>query len=190
MEYLPLMLLAFGLLVGGIAYYFIILTRDFKKPITARALELLHKGASPVEAFGQLVAERNDEQMSREVVLKILEQATLGEAASLLHSGASQREAVRKLIARGMDHETATAQVGEAALRIWCHRWRYLAAPGSIVLLLVGGVVILLGLALVQGNRSGEMVTFPYAGGITTLLGAILAASGIAMMSSLFKGSV
>ena len=45
--------------------------------------------------------------------------------------------------------------------------------------MLVGAAVVMVGLVLYEGNRSGVFPTFPFAGGLTMLLGASLMAAGL-----------
>jgi len=49
----------------------------------------------------------------------------------------------------------------------------------GILALLVGAAVVMVGLVLYEGNRSGVFPTFPFAGGLTMLLGASLMAAGL-----------
>jgi hypothetical protein len=46
-------------------------------------------------------------------------------------------------------------------------------------MLLIGTAIMMAGMALYEGNRSGAFPTLPFAGGLTIVLGACLVAGGI-----------
>jgi hypothetical protein len=51
----------------------------------------------------------------------------------------------------------------------------------GILVLLVGAAVVMVGMVLYGGNRSGVFPTLPFAGGLTMLLGASLMAAGFTL---------
>ncbi len=51
----------------------------------------------------------------------------------------------------------------------------------GILVLLVGASVVMVGMGLYLGNRSGAFPTLPFAGGLTVLLGASLMAAGFTL---------
>jgi hypothetical protein len=63
-EISPLPFLAVGLLAAAGVAFFVVCGQILKKRMTARAVELLGKGASPTQATQQLVHEGYDSSLS------------------------------------------------------------------------------------------------------------------------------
>jgi phage FluMu protein Com len=97
-------------------------------------------------------------------------------AVKLFQSGASQSEITVELEKMGLDRPTAEVIAAQAM-------------PGykpdvsrdySVICVVVGGIMLIGGVALYIGNRTGLFPTFPFAGHITGSLGVVLLAlSGV-----------
>jgi hypothetical protein len=74
-----------------------------------------------------------------------------------------------------MDELLATSRSREAGAR------GVVRTAIGILLLLGGTAVVMVGMVLFGGNKSGVFPTFPFAGGLTILLGASLMAAGLTL---------
>ena len=117
MEVSPWPFLAVGLLVGGVAAFFIICTQVLKKRISNRALELFHKGATPAQACEQLVAEGTDAAMCAQIVPRAA-------PIQLLARQASASDTDLAAVYQQIQHERLTGLAGFAA---HLHQQRHLA---------------------------------------------------------------
>ena len=189
MDVSPWPFLAVGLVAGAIAAFFFACGLILKSRLAARTLELLAKGASPVEARQQLVAAGNDPQLADEVVDKVIHAAEVALAIVLLEQGASRADARTWLIAGGRDAEAAADLVREAAFVRGCRRWRPVVVPAGILLVTLGVAVLLASLVLTDGNQTGRLVTFPLAGDLTAVLGTAVLVFGGLLLAAAFRRS-
>jgi hypothetical protein len=187
MEISPLPFLAVGLLAAAGVAFFVVCGQILKKQMTARAVELLGKGASPTQATQQLIHERFDPSLSAQIVEKAIHRAEIDHATALLQNGASVDEAQNKLMATGMTPQKAKDVVGEAAFFRWCHRWSIPIGVAGLFLVASGVALIFTGLILRDGNRTGRFVTFPYAGGLTIAVGIAVLSIGCVLLVGVFK---
>lgn len=183
----PLPFLAIGLLAASGVAFFVVIGHILKKRMTARTAELLRKGASPEQAFRQLIAEGYDPELSAKVVEKTIRRSQVERASGLLEKGLSAQEAQKALMSTGLDVGRAEQIAREAAFFRTCRRWRFVLLPAGVLLLFAGAAVILLGMLLRSGNTSGKFVTFPFAGGLTILLGTMILVVGLVMLSGVFR---
>jgi hypothetical protein len=186
-EISPLPFLAVGLLAAAGVAFFVVVGQILKKRMTARAVELLGKGASPAEATQQLIYERFDASLSAQIVEKAIHRAEIDHATALLDKGASDDDARNELIASGMAPQKAKDVVSEASFFRWCHRWSIPLGGAGLFLVASGVALIFTGLILRDGNRTGRFVTFPFAGGLTIMVGVAVLSIGGVILAGVFK---
>jgi hypothetical protein len=186
-EISPLPFLAVGLLAAAGVAFFVVCGQILKKQMTARAVELLGKGASPTQATQQLIHERFDPSLSAQIVEKAIHRAEIDHATALLERGASVDEAQNELMATGMTPQKAKDVAGEAAFFRWCHRWSIPIGGAGLFLVASAVALIFTGLILRDGNRTGRFVTFPYAGGLTIAVGIAVLSIGCVLLVGVFK---
>jgi hypothetical protein len=186
-EISPLPFLAVGLLAAAGVAFFVVCGQILKKRMTARAVELLGKGASPAQATQQLAHEGYDSSLSAQVVEKAIHRAEIDHATALLEKGASDDEARNELIATGMAPQKAKDVVSEASFFRWCHRWSIPIGVAGLLLFASGVALIFTGLILRDGNRTGRFVTFPFAGGLTVMVGVGVLSIGCVLLAGVFR---
>ena len=182
----PYIALAIGLVAAALVGGFVAVGQVLKRRIAARFHELLAKGAASDEILEQLVAEGHDRQLASEVVDKLVSRILVDHPAKLLDEGCSRGDILKDLLGRGMGAAQAEELIDVADTRRWYRRWRYVLAPIGAVLCLVGVAVLLFGLVVRDGNRTGKWVTFPYAGTLTLLAGTGVLVTGMSLVAGAF----
>jgi hypothetical protein len=176
-------LVGFGVLVLSLCGLLQFFAHRQSKAHAARAAQLFREGASAREVLHRLVTEG----LARERAVSIVQAAALGEfsrqAKIVLNEGGSPEAAEAKLREQGVGPQTAMAIVADALEATRSFPEQVGRAAGGLVLMAAGAAVVLGGFVLYAGNKSGRFPTFPFAGGVTMLLGAALAIGGGAKLS-------
>ncbi len=183
----PWPFLGIGLFVGGIALFFVWATVTVERRMAARAGELLAKGTPSEIVARQLVAEGLDEPTAEKVVRAVLMAQALEQSEGLLDAGVPAESAARKLEASGGDGEIAREAAEQAEAHRMVRRHPILWTLAALACFAVGPAAMFLGLVLRDGNRTGRLATFPFAGTLTMILGGAFTAFGIGVAALLFN---
>jgi hypothetical protein len=153
----------------------------------ARVSVLFAKGASPENAAEQLVAEGTDPAQAAKMVTAALRRFTAARIGAMLDEGMSAKDVEKVIVGEGIDEESTRDLIGHTMLTRRFRRRPLVSAMGGLILAIIGVAVMLVGLVLRDGNRTGRFVTFPFAGTLTIGLGMIPLCFGCMALYFLFK---
>jgi len=181
----PLPFLIVGVIAGSAAAFFLACSHIVTRRMTARAGELLRKGASESAICRQLVAEGYEPGDSARVSAKVMHRARIEIATALLDLGHTQAKTEAKLVGSGIEPGEAFDLMGEADLLRWCRRWRVLVVPAGLALVVAG--VIVCGVVLVIGDGPGLLATFLKE--LVNVFGAGILCLGLVLLMGSFRKS-
>jgi hypothetical protein len=149
--------------------------------------ELFSKGAMPEQVVGQLAAEGFDAEHAQRLVLSAVKRSAAVRALEVLGKGATELEVREELESNGLSAELAEEVVGEVMLREKLRRRPLVYGALGLLGVVVGVGVIFAGFVLRAGNQTGRFPTFPFAGGLTMLVGSMILVISILPLAFLLK---
>ena len=149
-----------------------------REALFAHAADMLNRRRPPESVESKLLATGLDAQTASAFVNDfVARRAPYDRAAELLESGAAPEQVHQELVKSGLDDQTAATVVHYSVqFREHAHRERE-SAPARITLSVIGVLLLLAGVVLFVGNRTGAMPTFPFAGFIVMGVGGALVAA-------------
>jgi cytochrome c-type biogenesis protein CcmH/NrfF len=178
MEMLPYYLGGFGalvLLAIGAIYYQSVRTR---KRLMLQIRDKLQHGAAAEQVEAELVESHGDAAVAAKLIAEALRRIKIEDAASRMEQGTTAEELRQELVSRGMEAEKAEEVVGAASFLRFCRQHPVVSMGLGVVLPLLGAVLVIGGILLWLGNKSGRFVTFPFSGHITIGLGLTILGLG------------
>jgi low affinity Fe/Cu permease len=177
MEYLPLYLAGFGILVLSLIGLAYLQNERLKKKLIMQAKEMLREGTSLEATHATLV----NQKLEASQAAKIIEYAQQGiyveDALEQLNLGKTQDEVKTHMVSRGALPEPADEAVSTAVFHKFCQDRPVVSMLLGIVLPLIGLAVMAGGLFLWYGNK-GRFVTFPYSGHFVIAIGVVIVVLG------------
>ena len=177
MEYLPLYLGGFGILVLGLIGFAYLQNESLKKKLIMQAKEMLREGTSLEATHSSLMSQKLEAPQAAKIIEHALQRIYVEDALELLNQGKTQDEAKTHLVSRGAIREPADEAVSTAVFHKFCQDRPVVSMLLGIVLPLVGLAVMAGGLFLWYGNK-GAFVTFPYSGHFVIAIGVVILALG------------
>ncbi len=174
MEYLPFILGGVGILILGLVGVVYLQNERLKQRLVGQAIELLRQGGSPEGAQLQLNAPDLSAEQAVQVIRLAQHKLRIEEADQKLQQGATEDQVRNDFISRGVGAEAADEALGAAAFHRFCRERPGLSMGLGIVLPLVGLGLMVAGLLLWLGNKSGRFVPFPFSGHIVLGIGLMV----------------
>jgi hypothetical protein len=182
MELLPFYLGGFGILVLSLVGFVWYQNEWLKKKLINSAHESLKSGSTDEN----VVAELLDQGIERPDAIKLVELAQqkimISQSLEKLEQGKTDDEVQAQLQSTGLSEEQSLEILGKAQFALFCARRPIASLTLGIVMPVAGLALILGGIFLWYGNRSGLFVTFPYAGHLVIGIGVVLVAIGWKLM--------
>ncbi|HQR05934.1 MAG TPA: hypothetical protein PLN21_03875 [Gemmatales bacterium] len=178
MEYLPLYLGGFGILVLGLIGFVWLQNERLKKKLISEAREMLRGGSSLEVTHQNLMSQKLEAAQAAKIIELAQQRIFVADALALLNQGKTQDEVKTVLTAQGAKPEPADEAISTAVFHKFCQDNPVISMLLGIVLPLVGLAVMAGGLFLWFGNKSGRFVTFPYAGHFVIAIGFVILACG------------
>jgi len=177
MEYLPLYLVGFGILVLGLIGFAYFQNEGLKKKLILQTKEMLRNGSNVEAVHQHLINQKLEPPQAAKIIDLALERIYVEDALGLLNQGKTEDEAKTLLVKAGAKPTSADEAVGTAQFHKFCQDRPVVSMLLGIVLPLVGLAVIAAGLFLWYGNK-GAFVTFPYSGHFVIVIGVVILALG------------
>ena len=188
MDYLPLYLGGFGILVLGLVGFAWYQNERLKKKFIEQARQAIADGEAASYVENQLTGQGLERAQAARIIELAQKRVHVLTALELLQQGMSEEVVKERLLERGIHGELADEIIGSAQFTKFCVERPVTASTLGIVLPLLGIALIAAGLFLWYGNKSGLFVTFPYAGHFVIVIGVTLFAGGAAMLVRVMKG--
>lgn len=179
MEMLPFYLGGFGLLVLsvlGLAYY---QNERLKKKLVDKVFLQLREKLSLPDILQHLQRAGLQDAQALKIVEFAQQRIHIKEALNLLTQGITVEEARSHLIGTGLQTLLVDEVIDVAVFRKFCVDRPVIRMMLGIVLPLVGLAVMVIGLLLWLGNKSGGFVTFPFAGQLVMGIGVVILTFGL-----------
>ncbi|MFT3878623.1 MAG: hypothetical protein QM703_03065 [Gemmatales bacterium] len=178
MEYLPIYLGGFGILVLGLIGFAWLQNERLKKKLISEAREMLRGGTSKEITHQYLMSQNLEAPQAGKIIELAQQRSFVADALELLNQGKTHDEIKTVLKAQGAKPEPTDEAIGSAVFHKFCQDKPIISMLLGIVLPLVGLAVMAGGLFLWFGNKSGRFVTFPYAGHFVIAIGFVILACG------------
>lgn len=178
MEYLPLYLGGFGILVLGLLGFAWLQNERLKKKLISEASEMLRGGSSMGATHQHLMSQKLEAQQAAKIIELAQQRIFVADALELLNQGKTEDEIKVMLTAQGAKPGSVDEAIGYACFHKFCQDKPIISMLLGIVLPLIGLAVMAGGLVLWYGNKTGLFVTFPYAGHFVIGIGFVILACG------------
>lgn len=136
------------------------------------AVELLNHGDSTETVIGKLVDRGMKPEVASALLDELFARMVYADALAMLDQGNRPEQVKRQLVEKGLDKIAAAAVVDDILAQSRAARRE--GAGTRLLLRCLGGVVIVLGIGLYFGNRSGAFATFPFAGFVVMGIGSMI----------------
>lgn len=137
---------------------------------------LVENGATPAEIRERLIEAgvglHNADRLTERLAHAQLKEKLRTQAATLLACGIAPDQLLPMLMEKGFPQQMAAEQVANLVTEQIADDKQARESP-SRQWRMMGGILLVVGLVLFIGNRSGLFPTFPFSGGLTMFVGAI-----------------
>lgn len=139
---------------------------------------MLRGGSSMGVTYLHLISKKLEAPQATKIIELAQQRIYVVDALELLNQGKPQDEVKAMLTAQGAKTEPADEAIVSAVFHKFCQDKPIISMLLGIVLPLVGLAVMAGGLFLWFGNKTGQFVTFPYAGHFVIAIGFVILACG------------